>query len=47
VRIAFDEGQDLTRLRSGMSAIVEIDTGRPARLSRLFNANAVAQDPEP
>ncbi len=47
VRIAFDKGQDLSQLRSGMSATVEIDTGRPARLTRLFNANAVAQDPKP
>jgi membrane fusion protein (multidrug efflux system) len=44
VRIEFDKGQDLSRLRSGMSANVEIDTGRPGRLSRLLNANAVAQD---
>jgi membrane fusion protein (multidrug efflux system) len=47
VRIEFDKGQDLTRLRSGMSAVVEIDTGRPVRLTRLINASAVAQDPEP
>jgi len=47
VRIEFDEGQDLSRLRSGMSANIEIDTGRPARLSRLFNASAVAKDPKP
>ena len=39
VRIEFDAGQDLRRLRSGMSATVEIDTGRrgrhraPARLA--------------
>jgi membrane fusion protein, multidrug efflux system len=49
VRIEFDKGQDLTRLRSGMSATVEIDTGRPGRLVRLIrliNATAVAQDPE-
>jgi membrane fusion protein, multidrug efflux system len=47
VRIEFDKGQDLTRLRSGMSATVDIDTGRPSRLSRLVNATAVAQDPDP
>ena len=46
VRIEFDKGQDLTRLRSGMSANVEIDTGQPGRLARLLNAAAVAQDPE-
>jgi membrane fusion protein, multidrug efflux system len=47
LRIEFDKGQDLTRLRSGMSATVDIDTGRPSRLSRLLNATAVAQDPDP
>jgi membrane fusion protein (multidrug efflux system) len=47
VRIEFDKGQDLSRLRSGMSATVEIDTGRPSRLTRLLNLPAVAQDPEP
>jgi membrane fusion protein (multidrug efflux system) len=47
LRIEFDKGQDLSRLRSGMSATVDIDTGRPSRLSRLLNARAVAQDPEP
>ena len=31
LRIEFDPGQDLRRLRSGMSATVEIDTGRRGR----------------
>jgi membrane fusion protein, multidrug efflux system len=47
VRIEFAPGQDLRRLRSGMSATVEIDTKRPGRLARLFGASAVAQDPDP
>ena len=40
-------GQDLRRLRSGMSATVEIDTGRRGRLARLLGSSAVAQDPDP
>jgi membrane fusion protein, multidrug efflux system len=47
IRIEFDQGQDLRRLRSGMSATVEIDTGRRGRLARLLGSSAVAQDPEP
>jgi membrane fusion protein, multidrug efflux system len=47
VRIEFDKGQDLARLRAGMSATIEIDTGRPGRLSRLLGSSAVAQDPDP
>ena len=47
VRIEFEAGQDLRRLRSGMSASVEIDTGRRGRLARLLGSSAVAQDPEP
>jgi membrane fusion protein, multidrug efflux system len=47
VRIEFDAGQDMRRLRSGMSAVVEIDTGRRGLLSRLFGSSAVAQDPDP
>jgi hypothetical protein len=46
VRIEFEAGQDLRRLRAGMSATVEIDTGRRGRLARLFGSSAVAQDPE-
>jgi membrane fusion protein (multidrug efflux system) len=47
VRIEFEAGQDLRRLRSGMSATVEIDTGRRGRLARLFGSSAEAQDPDP
>jgi membrane fusion protein (multidrug efflux system) len=36
VRIAFDPGQNLSKLRSGMSATVEIDTRRRRGLSSLF-----------
>jgi membrane fusion protein (multidrug efflux system) len=46
VRIEFAAGQDLRRLRAGMSATVEIDTGRRGGLARLWGASAVAQDPE-
>jgi membrane fusion protein, multidrug efflux system len=47
VRIEFDPGQDLRRLRAGMSATVEIDTGRRGRLARMLGSSAVAQDPDP
>ncbi|HEY5831966.1 MAG: HlyD family efflux transporter periplasmic adaptor subunit [Hyphomicrobiaceae bacterium] len=47
VRIEFDAGQDLRRLRSGMSATVEIDTGRRGRIARMLGSSAVAQDPDP
>jgi membrane fusion protein, multidrug efflux system len=46
LRIEFEPGQDLRRLRSGMSATVEIDTGRRGRLARLLGSSAVAQDPD-
>ena len=36
VRIAFDIGQNLSKLRSGMSATVEIDTRRQRNLGSLF-----------
>jgi membrane fusion protein, multidrug efflux system len=36
VRIAFDEGEDLTRLRAGMSVSVSIETGRQRTLAGLF-----------
>jgi membrane fusion protein, multidrug efflux system len=38
LRIEFEPGQDLRRLRSGMSAIVEIDTGRVRRIVSLFGS---------
>ncbi len=47
MRIEFAPGQDLRRLRAGMSATVEIDTGRRGRLARLLGSSAVAQDPDP
>jgi membrane fusion protein, multidrug efflux system len=47
MRIEFAPGQDLRRLRAGMSAIVEIDTGRRGRLAKLFGASAEAENPDP
>jgi membrane fusion protein, multidrug efflux system len=47
VRIEFAPGQDLRRLRAGMSASIEIDTGRRGRLASLLGSSAVAQDPDP
>ncbi|HEX5997928.1 MAG TPA: HlyD family secretion protein [Hyphomicrobiaceae bacterium] len=44
IRIELSEGQDLRRLRAGMSATIEIDTGRRGRLARLFGASAVARE---
>jgi membrane fusion protein (multidrug efflux system) len=46
MRVEFAPGQDLRRLRAGMSATVEIDTGRRGRLARLLGSSAVAQDPD-
>jgi membrane fusion protein (multidrug efflux system) len=43
VRIIFDQGQNLSRLRAGMSATVEIDTGRTRSLASLFGMEAAAQ----
>jgi membrane fusion protein (multidrug efflux system) len=45
VRIYFDPGQDLSYLRAGMSANVDIDTGRRRSLASLFGLSAVAQGP--
>ncbi len=47
MRIEFAPGQDLRRLRAGMSATVEIDTGRRGRFARLLGASAVAENPDP
>jgi membrane fusion protein (multidrug efflux system) len=48
IRVEFAPGQDLRRLRAGMSATVEIDTGRRSRLARLLGASAAAeQDRDP
>lgn len=46
LRIEFAAGQDLRRLRSGMSATVEIDTGRVGRIASFFSSSAVAEAPE-
>jgi membrane fusion protein (multidrug efflux system) len=43
VRVEFAPGQDLRRLRAGMSAYIEIDTGRPGMLASLFGSTAVAE----
>src|SRR5262249_48036898 len=47
LRIEFEPGQDVHRLRSGMSATVEIDTGHRGRVARLFGSSRVAQAPDP
>ena len=36
VRIAFDPDEDTSRLRSGMSTVVDIDTGRSRSFSKLL-----------
>ncbi len=43
VRVEFSSGQDLRRLRAGMSAYIEIDTGRVGVLASLFGSTAVAE----
>jgi membrane fusion protein (multidrug efflux system) len=45
VRIEFAPGQDLQLLRAGMSATVEIDTGRSRSLAGLLGLTATAKDP--
>ncbi len=45
VRIVFDDGQDMTNLRAGMSANVEIDTGRQRTLGSLLGFSDVEQAP--
>src|SRR5882757_7416528 len=48
VRIAFDRGQDLSRLRAGMSVTVDIDTGRRRTLASLVGAGpSVAKEAQP
>jgi membrane fusion protein (multidrug efflux system) len=47
LRIEFEPGQDLRRLRSGMSAVVEIDTGHRGRLARLLGSPVVGRDADP
>jgi membrane fusion protein (multidrug efflux system) len=43
IRVEFAPGQELRHLRAGMSATVEIDTGRVGRLAKLLGLSAVAQ----
>jgi len=48
VRIVLDAGQDLSRLRAGMSVTVEIDTGRTRTLASLFGAGpSIAREAQP
>jgi membrane fusion protein (multidrug efflux system) len=44
LRIEFEPGQDLSRLRAGMSATVEIDTGRRSRLASFLGDSSAALD---
>lgn len=47
VRLVFDDEVDLGKLRAGMSADVEIDTGRQRSLSTLLGLSASAATEEP
>jgi membrane fusion protein (multidrug efflux system) len=48
MRVELAPGQDLRRLRAGMSAWIEIDTGRRGRLASLLGGSAAAeQDRDP
>jgi membrane fusion protein, multidrug efflux system len=48
VRIRFDPGQDLSRLRAGMSVTVDIDTGRRRTLASLIGVSpSVARENRP
>ncbi len=47
VRITFDDGQSLAKLRSGMSATVAIDTHRTRSLAGLLTFEAAAHDATP
>jgi membrane fusion protein (multidrug efflux system) len=44
LRIKFDPGQDVSRLRSGMSVQIAIDTGRRRSLATLLGFASVAKD---
>src|SRR5262245_30080946 len=44
VRIALDNNEDVSRLRAGMSATVNIDTGRRRSLASLLGLTSVAQE---
>ena len=43
MRVELAPGQDLRRLRAGMSATIEIDTGRRSRLASLLGGSASAE----
>jgi membrane fusion protein (multidrug efflux system) len=45
LRITFDPNQDLSRLRAGMSVVVDIDTKRQRSLAGLFGLAATAKNP--
>jgi membrane fusion protein (multidrug efflux system) len=52
VRVVFDPGQDLSRLRAGMSVTIDIDTGRRRTVAAWFApspsvARASAQEAQP
>ncbi len=44
VRIAFAPGQDITKLRSGMSVTVDIDTGHKRSLASIVGLTAAAKE---
>lgn len=44
LRVEFEPGQDTGRLRAGMSATVEIDTGRRGRLASFLGESSAAVD---
>lgn len=43
IRVEFDPGQDVSKLRAGMSANVDIDTGRQRSLAGLFRMSPTTQ----
>ncbi len=47
LRIAFDKGEDVSQLRSGMSANVDIDSGRKRSLATLLGFSSAAQETRP
>jgi membrane fusion protein, multidrug efflux system len=44
VRVEFEAGQDMSKLRAGMSAAVDIDTHRSRSIAGLLHLEAAAQD---
>jgi membrane fusion protein, multidrug efflux system len=47
VRIVFDKGEDVGRLRAGMSAVVDIDTGHRRTLASLLGFSSAAREGPP